>query len=124
MKTFLDITVQCNGQCKNIRIQTKKLRKYSETKKYGIYIPKDKITISTYQIDLYLCLTYRVELCGTCGKPGKQKRYTLHKHDYEVYMVTYTGMLSHVLSNVAKIHIALVEEDVIEDGVVILENQR
>lgn len=124
MKTFLDITIQCNGQCRNIRIQTTKLRKYSQNEKYGIYVPKDPIVIGMYQIYLYLFLTYRVELCGTCGKPYKQKRYTLFKYYYDVYKVTYTGMLSNVLHEIAKIHIVLIEEDVVEDGVVILENQR
>lgn len=122
MKTFFNITIECNGQRESISIQPTKLRKYSEAKTYGVYKPKQTITIGIYQIDISLFLTHRVELCGTCGKPTKQKRYTLHKYDYEVYMITYTGMLKHVLPEIAKIHIILRETDFIEDGVVISDN--
>lgn len=122
MKTFFDITINCNGQCENIRIQSTKLRKYSETRKCGIYKPKQTITIGIYQIDIYLFLTHRVELCGTCGKPIKQKRYTLHKHDYEAYMVTEAGLLINVFPEIAKIHVVPIENDFVDDGVVILDN--
>ena len=122
MKTFFEITIECNGQRESVRVQSTKLRKYSETKMCGVYTPKLTIIVSIYEIDIYLYLTHRVELCGTCGKPTKQKRYTLHKYEHEVYLMTDSGLLINTFPEMAKVSISTTEEQVVEDGVVILNN--
>lgn len=122
MKTFFEIQIKCNGQCETLRVQPTKLRKYSETKTCGVYTPKLTIIVCIYEIDIYLYLTHRVELCGTCGKQYKQKRYTLHKYDHEVYLITNSGLLINTFPEMASVCVSMIEEQVAEDGVVILDN--
>lgn len=124
MKTFFEIQIKCNGQCETLRIKSTKLRKYSETKTCGVYTPKMTIIVSIYEIDIYLYLTHRVEMCGTCGKPVKQKRYTLHKYDHEVYLATDSGLLMNTFPDIASVVVTMTEEGVLEDGVTIQENIR
>lgn len=122
MKTFFEITIECNGQRESVRVRSTKLRKYSETKTCGVYTPKLTIIVSIYEVDVYLYLTHRVELCGTCGKPTKQKRYTIHKYEHEVYMITDSGLLINTFPEMATVSVSLIEEHVLEDGVIILDN--
>lgn len=122
MKTFFKITIECNGQRESLRVQSTKLRKFYETRTCGIYMPKLTIIVSIYQIDVYLYLTHRIELCGTCGKPTKQRRYCLHKFEHEVYLITDSGLLIKTFPEMAKVSVSMVENGVVEDGVVIQDN--
>lgn len=119
MKTFFKIQIKANGENREFKVQSTKLKKLNQTKLHGIYIPKMTLLVSCYEIDLFLHLTHRVELCGTCGKPIKQKRYTLHGYNHEVYIKTHDNMLMNVYSEIASVVVTLEEQDILEDGVTI-----
>lgn len=119
MKTFFKIWIKANGEAKEFKLQSTKLKKIATTTQCGIYKPKAKICVSCYEIDIFLYLTHRVELCGTCGKPIKQKRYTLHDYDHEVYIQMQNNMLANVYHEIAQVEICVEEQDVLEDGVTI-----
>ena len=121
MKTFFQIQIKANGEIREFKVQSTKLKKQHETKLYGIYSPKLTLFVSCYEIDLFLYLTHRVELCGTCGKPVKQKRFTLYKYSYDVYLITDSGMEINVLPDIANVNVSLIEDGALEDGVIIRE---
>ena len=124
METFFKIWIKANGESKEIKLQSTKLKKIATTPKYGIYKPKVNICVSCYEIDIFLYLTHRIELCGTCGKPIKQKRYTLHDYDHEVYIEMQNNTLANVYHDLAEVKIYVEEQDVLNDGVTINENVR
>lgn len=122
MKTFFEIQIKANGEIREFKVQSTKLKKLDQTKLQGIYTPKLTLSVSCYEIDLFLYLTHRVELCGTCGKPVKQKRYTLHSYNHEVYLKTHDNMLMNVYSEIASVVVTIKEQGALEDGVTINEN--
>lgn len=124
MKTYIVIDIIANGEHSNIQIQSTKLRKIQEYRKYGVYTPKAIVACGGYEFMFVFLLTYNVEMCGNIGKVIKQKRYTLHLTKWKTYKRDKYQMLHNVLTDVAKVMVSLREEDFIEDGVVILENQR
>ena len=124
MKTFFKILIQANGEYKELKLQSTKLKKIALTTQYGVYKPKERICVSCYDIDIFLYLTHRVEICGTCSNPIKQKRYTLHDYDHEVYIQIQNDMLANVYHDLAKVEICVEEQDVLTDGVTIIENAR
>lgn len=119
MKTFFKIQIKANGEVREFKVQSTKLKKLDQTRSHGIYTPKLTLFVSCYEIDLFLHLTHRVELCGTCGNPIKQKRYTLHGYNHEVYIMTHDNMLMNVYSEIASVVVTLEEKDILEDGVTI-----
>ena len=124
MKTFFMIQIKANGEIREFKVQSTKLKKLNQTKLHGIYTPKLTLFVSCYEIDLFLYLTHRVEMCGTCGKPAKQKRYTLHKYEHKVYLVTASGLLMNTFPDIACVVVSMTEEGVFQDGVTIKENIR
>lgn len=124
MKTFFSIDITANGEHVNTQIQSTKLRKIGEVGKYGKYIPKTAIVCGGYEFYFEFLLTYNVEMYGTVGAMKKQKRYTLHLEKWQPYKRDKNQMLHNVLTDVARVTVSICEKDLIEDGVVILKDQR
>lgn len=124
MKTFFSIDIIANGEHNNIQIQSTKLRKIGEVGRYGRYIPKEAITCGGYEFDFEFLLTYNVEMCGTIGKVKRQKRYTLHLAKWQPYKRDKNQMLYNVLTDVARVMVSVCEKDLIEEGTIILKDQR
>lgn len=124
MKTFFCIDITANGEHVNIQIQSTKVYKIGEIGKYGKYAQKAPILCGGYEFYFELLLTYNVEMCGVVGKPKKQKRYDLHLAKWELYKRDQNNMLHNVPTDVACVMVSTREEDLIEDGTIILRDQR
>ena len=124
MKTFFDIYITANGEHAKFQIQSTKLRKIGEVARYGRYIPKAAITCGGYEFHFEFWLTYNVEIYGTVGKVKKQKRYTLRRAKWHIYKRDRNQMLHNVLADVARVMVAVCEKDLIEEGTIILRDQR
>lgn len=124
MKTFFSIDITANGEHNNIQIQSTKLRKIGEVGKFGKYIPKAAIMCGGYEFHFEFLLTYNVEIYGTVGKVKKQKRYTLYLAKWQPYKRDKNQMLHNVLTDVARVMVSVCEKDLIEEGIIILKDQR
>lgn len=124
MKTFFSIDITANGEHNNIQIQSTKLRKIGEIGGYGRYIPKAAITCGGYEFYFEFLLTYNVEIYGTVDMVKKQKRYTLRMAKWEPYKRDKNQMLHNVLADVARVMVSVCEKDLIEEGTIILRDQR
>ena len=124
MKTFFCIDITANGEHVNTQLQSTKIYKTGEVGKYGKYAPKAPILCGAYEFYFEFLLTYNVEMCGVVGKPKKQRRYTLFIAKWETYKRDNNDMLHHVPTDVARVMVSTREEDLTEEGVVILRDQR
>lgn len=124
MKTFFCIDITANGEHVNTQIQSTKIYKIGEAGKYGKYTPKATILCGGYEFCFEFLLIYDVEMCGVVGKPKKQRRYTLHLAKWQPYKRDDNQMLHHVLTDVAKVMVSTREEGLIEEGTIILRDQR
>lgn len=124
MKTFFCIDIITDGEHINTQLQSTKVYKIGVNGIYGRYAPKAPILCGGYEFYLELLLTYNVEMCGVVGKPEKQRRYTLHFVKWQPYKRDTNQMLHKVHKDVARVMVSIREEDLVEDGVVILRDQR
>lgn len=124
MKTYFCIDIIANGEHLNAQIQSTKLRKIGETGKYGKYVPKMAFLCGGYEFYFEFLLTYNVEFCGIVGKPKKQRRYTLYLAKWQPYKRDRNQMLHTVLTDVARVMVSIREEDLTEEGIIILKDQR
>lgn len=124
MKTFFNIAIDINGEHVVYKIKNTKLKKHSETREYGVYIANCDILPSKFRIRVYTYATYNVELGGTIARHFKQRRYTLHGYNYEVWQFDEMGMLHNQPKGLASVSITLEESDVLPCNCTIKFNKR
>lgn len=124
MKTFFNIDINIDGEQVAYRIKNTKLKKHSETRNYGVYIVNCDILPRDFRVRVYIYATYNVEMGGTITKLIRQRRYTLHGYNYEVWQFDKKGMLHNQPKNLACVTVTLDESDIITCTCTIKVNQR
>ena len=124
MKTFFCIDITINGEHLNTQIQSTKLYKIGITDKYGTYSPKTPIICGGFEFYFTFLLTYNVEMYGVVGKPKKQRRYTLYHTQWMTYKRDINQMLHNVTKDSVCVTVSVREEDLTEEGTIILRDQR
>lgn len=124
MKTFFYIDIDINGEHVVYKIKNTKLKKHSETRNYGVYGVNCDILPGDYRVRVYIYATYNVEMGGIVAKPIKQRRYTLHGYNYEVWQFDGKGMLHNQPKGLANVSVVLEEGDILPCKCTIKFNQR
>lgn len=122
MKTFFNITIDGLGDRIEKRIQSTKLLKVRKNSVHAFYTPKEAIFTDSYRISIQLAMTYNIEMGGTVIKPIKQKRFNLHRFEYELYEIDKFGMYHNAPSELINVGVNTEEVDVVPCEYIVSQN--
>ena len=122
MKTFFNITIDGLGDRIEKRIQSTKLLKVAKNSVHAFYTPKEAIFTDNYRVNIQLAMTFNIEMGGTVVKPIKQKRFNLHRFEYELYEIDKFGLYHNVTSDLINVEVYIEEVDVVPCECVISQN--